>query len=121
MFLSKVKEIESNIDNLTHVNGFKKRQGGKGSKRKKGWVETKLTDRKKNGGPSTSQINFNTETLKIVESRKNENLGGSQRQLQYEGVDMNAHIWLNDAYNNMKKSETLSSFGDTSFTSLLTV
>ncbi|XP_058760096.1 protein FAR1-RELATED SEQUENCE 5-like [Vicia villosa] len=119
IFLSKVKEIESSIDNSTHVSGFKKKQGGKGSKRKKGWVETKLTDRKKSDGASTSQIKINTGTVQIMKSKKSEKLSNSQRQVQYEVVDMSAPIWLNDAYNNMKNNETLSSFGDISFTSLL--
>jgi zinc finger SWIM domain-containing protein 3 len=46
-FLGKVKEIE--------VKGFKKKEGGKGRKRKKSWVEKQLPKRNKNGGTGASQ------------------------------------------------------------------
>ncbi|KAK2442838.1 hypothetical protein P8452_21272 [Trifolium repens] len=46
-FQSIVKEIE--------VKGFKKKEGGKGRKRKKSWVEKQLPKRNKNGGTGASQ------------------------------------------------------------------
>ncbi|KAJ1424002.1 FAR1 DNA-binding domain [Sesbania bispinosa] len=54
-FLSKGIEIASTDDCSTQVKGFKKREGKKGSKRMKGWVERQLSRKKKNGDPSASQ------------------------------------------------------------------
>lgn len=64
---SKVKKIESSNDGSLQVKGFKKKEGKKGTKRWKkkakrekqwkGCVEVNLlTNRKKHGGSSASQI-----------------------------------------------------------------
>jgi len=54
---SKVKEIESSNEGSPQVKGFKKKEGKKGTKQWKGWVEVNLlTNRKKHGGSSASQI-----------------------------------------------------------------
>lgn len=55
MFLRKIKEIGSSIDGSTPVKGFKKKEGRRGAKRLKGFIECKLSKRKKKDGPSASQ------------------------------------------------------------------
>lgn len=63
-FLSKVEEIESNIDGSTQVKSFgstqvkslKNKESKRGTKRKKGWGESRHTNKQKKGGSSTSQI-----------------------------------------------------------------
>ncbi|KAJ1437963.1 far-red impaired response 1-like protein [Sesbania bispinosa] len=67
-FLSKGIEIASIGDCSTQVKGFKKKEGKKGSKRMKGWVERQLSKkRKKNGDSSVSQ---NQEPIKNNEGEK---------------------------------------------------
>jgi hypothetical protein len=51
-----IKEISSTNDGATQVKGFKNKEGPKGSKRWKGWVETKLAKRKKRAKSTASQI-----------------------------------------------------------------
>jgi hypothetical protein len=55
-FLSTVQEIKSSIDGSTQVHKFKKKESKKGTKRKKSFIECRLTKKQKNGGSSAPQI-----------------------------------------------------------------
>jgi hypothetical protein len=55
-FLSKVEEIESNIDGSTQVKSLKNKESKRGTKGKKGWEESRHTNKQKKGGSSASQI-----------------------------------------------------------------
>ncbi|KAK2400548.1 hypothetical protein QL285_050239 [Trifolium repens] len=125
-FLGKVKEIE--------VKGFKKKEGGKGRKRKKSWVEKQLPKRNKNGGTGASQsqepaVNEGNKGSKSIKGqdkhkhtqrKKNDGSSVSQSQMQ-EASNASVPTWINDANHqpSMENNDTLSEFGVTSFTSLL--
>ncbi|XP_020202364.2 protein FAR-RED IMPAIRED RESPONSE 1-like [Cajanus cajan] len=68
-FLSNVIEIARNNDGSTQVKGFKKKEGRKGSKRLKGWVERQLSKRKKKGDSSASQDQDLTKEINDISSQ----------------------------------------------------
>ncbi|XP_058726869.1 protein FAR1-RELATED SEQUENCE 5-like [Vicia villosa] len=109
-FIGGVKESTSNHDDLTQAKGFKKREGKRSSKRPKGWVERQPPKRKKNIG-CDSQLHG---------KEKDNEIGDSQTQVQYEVPNTSASVWLNNSYNipSMENNNT-SQFGTISFTRLL--
>ncbi|XP_057452968.1 protein FAR-RED IMPAIRED RESPONSE 1-like [Lotus japonicus] len=98
VFLGKVKEIGNNNDSSTQVIGFKKKEGRKGSKRLKSWVENQHGKRKKNSASRASQSQQHTKGGSDV-------LGASSASQSLQRT--------------MGGNDTLSQFGINNFTNLL--
>ncbi|XP_020235258.1 protein FAR1-RELATED SEQUENCE 5 [Cajanus cajan] len=118
-FLSNVIDIARNNDGSIQVKGFKKKEGRKGSKRLKGWVERQLSKRKKKGDSSASQ---DQDLTKNNESKQGSKFVKERIEYNLEMPNISASTWLNDAYKqqqSMEINDISSQVSVTSFTSLL--
>ncbi|KAK2457486.1 protein FAR1-RELATED SEQUENCE [Trifolium repens] len=143
---NKVKEVASTNDGSTQVTRLAQKEGRRGSKRWKGWVQSKLAKRKKHSESNASQIKepvknkgkqasknkerrYEMSHTSASQSKKQDTMSNemshtsaSQIQKQDAVSNTSAPTWLNNEYNqiSMENTETSSQFGGaTSFTSLL--
>ncbi|WJX86987.1 hypothetical protein P8452_69223 [Trifolium repens] len=143
---NKVKEVASTNDGSTQVTRLAQKEGRRGSKRWKGWVQSKFAKRKKHSESNASQIKepvknkgkqasknkerrYEMSHTSASQSKKQDTMSNemshtsaSQIQKQDAVSNTSAPTWLNNEYNqiSMENTETSSQFGGaTSFTSLL--